>query len=147
MIYKIFGAVFITLCSTATFANDISGTWRYMDDKTGDAKGLVKMEKKTDGTYAGTALKATPRPGYTPKEFCTNCPAPYTNKPIIGLEVISGLKTEDNVNYTDGKIIDPITGKVYRLKGRVSPNGKKLFLRGYIGISAVGRSQTWLRVE
>ena len=147
MIYKIFGAVFITLCSTVTFANDISGTWRYMDDKTGDAKGLVKMEKKTDGTYAGTALKATPRPGYTPKEFCTNCPAPYTNKPIIGLEVISGLKTEDNVNYTDGKIIDPITGKIYRLKGRVSPNGKKLFLRGYIGISAVGRSQTWLRVE
>ena len=147
MIYKIFGAVFITLCSTATFANDISGTWRYMDDKTGDDKGLVKMEKKTDGTYAGTALKATPRPGYTPKEFCTNCPAPYTNKPIIGLEVISGLKTEDNVNYTDGKIIDPITGKIYRLKGRVSPNGKKLFLRGYIGISAVGRSQTWLRVE
>ncbi|MEG0341260.1 DUF2147 domain-containing protein [Acinetobacter sp. TY1] len=144
---KVFGAIFITLISTSVFSQDITGTWRYIDDKTGEPKGLVKMEKQANGTYAGTALKATPRPGYTPKEFCTNCPAPYTNKPIIGMQVISGLKTEDQINYTNGKIIDPVSGKLYSLKGKVSPNGKKLFLRGYIGVSAVGRSQTWLRVE
>ena len=144
---KVFGAIFITLISTSIFSQDITGTWRYIDDKTGEPKGLVKMEKQANGTYAGTALKATPRPGYTPKEFCTNCPAPYTNKPIIGMQVISGLKTEDQINYTNGKIIDPVSGKLYSLKGKVSPNGKKLFLRGYIGVSAVGRSQTWLRVE
>ena len=144
---KVFGAIFITLISTSVFSQDITGTWRYIDDKTGEPKGLVKMEKQANGTYAGTALKATPRPGYTPKEFCTNCPAPYTNKPIIGMHVISGLKTEDQINYTNGKIIDPVSGKLYSLKGKVSPNGKKLFLRGYIGVSAVGRSQTWLRVE
>ena len=144
---KVFGAILITLISTSTFSQDITGTWRYIDDKTGEPKGLVKMEKQANGTYAGTALKATPRPGYTPKEFCTNCPAPYTNKPIIGMQVISGLKTEDQINYTNGKIIDPVSGKLYSLKGKVSPNGKKLFLRGYIGVSAVGRSQTWLRVE
>ena len=144
---KVFGAIFITLISTSVFSQDITGTWRYIDDKTGEPKGLVKMEKQANGTYAGTALKATPRPGYTPKEFCTNCPAPYTNKPIIGMQVISGLKTEDQINYTNGKIIDPVSGKLYSLKGKVSPNGKKLFLRGYIGVSAVGRSQTLLRVE
>ena len=144
---KVFGAILITLIITITFSQDITGTWRYIDDKTGEPKGLVKMEKQANGTYAGTALKATPRPGYTAKEFCTNCPAPYTNKPIIGMEVISGLKTEDQINYTNGKIIDPVSGKLYSLKGKVSPNGKKLFLRGYIGVSAVGRSQTWLRVE
>ena len=144
---KVFGAIFITLISTSVLSQDITGTWRYIDDKTGEPKGLVKMEKQANGTYAGTALKATPRPGYTPKEFCTNCPAPYTNKPIIGMQVISGLKTEDQINYTNGKIIDPVSGKLYSLKGKVSPNGKKLFLRGYIGVSAVGRSQTWLRVE
>ena len=144
---KVFGAILITLINTITFSQDITGTWRYIDDKTGEPKGLVKMEKQANGTYAGTALKATPRPGYTPKEFCTNCPAPYTNKPIIGMQVISGLKTEDQINYTNGKIIDPVSGKLYSLKGKVSPNGKKLFLRGYIGVSAVGRSQTWLRVE
>lgn len=143
----LFGAMSMVLFTSSALAEDITGTWRYIDDKTGEAKGLVKIEKQSNGTYAGTALKATPRPGYTPKEFCTNCPAPYTNKPIIGLQVISGLKTDDHVNYTDGKIIDPVSGKIYRLKGKISPNGKKLFLRGYLGISVVGRSQTWLRVE
>jgi uncharacterized protein (DUF2147 family) len=63
------------------------------------------------------------------------------------MQVISGLKTEDQINYTNGKIIDPVSGKFYRLKGKISTNGKKLFLRGYMGVSAVGRSQTWLRVE
>lgn len=141
------GTLAIVCISSIAYADDITGTWRYIDDKTGEAKGLVKIEKQSNGTFSGTALKSTPRPGYTPKEFCTNCPAPYTNKPIIGMQVISGLKTTDLVNYTDGRIIDPVSGKIYRLKGRVNPNGKKLFLRGYLGVSAVGRSQTWLKVE
>lgn len=143
----ILGAVLFAITTTSTLAQDITGTWRYIDDKTGEPKGLVKIEKQANGTYAGTALKATPRPGYTAKEFCTNCPAPYTNKPIIGMQVISGLQTKDQTNYTQGKIIDPVAGKIYSLKGKLSSNGKKLFLRGYLGVSAIGRSQTWLRVE
>ena len=143
----IFGAMIFSMFSISAYADGIVGTWRYIDDKTGEAKGLVKIEKQSNGTFAGTALKATPRPGYTPKEFCTNCPAPYTNKPIVGLQVISGLKTTDSVNYSEGRIIDPVSGKLYRLKGRVSNDGKKLFLRGYLGVSAMGRSQTWLRVN
>lgn len=142
-----FGVIAFSILCTSAMAQNITGTWRYMDDKTGEAKGIVKIEQQSDGSYAGTALKATPRAGYTPKEFCTNCPAPYTNKPIIGMKVISGLKSSDEVNYIDGKIIDPVSGKIYRLKGKLSANGKKLFLRGYIGVSAVGRNQTWLRVE
>ncbi len=126
---------------------DITGTWRYIDDKTGEAKGIVEIEKQADGSYAGKAVKITPRPGYKPREFCTNCPAPYTNKPIVGMQVISKLKTTDNINYEDGQIIDPVSGKLYRLKAKLSPNGKRLILRGYIGVSALGRSQTWLKVE
>lgn len=143
----IFGTICITLFYTTAMAQDITGTWRYIDDKTGEPKGLVKIEKQANGTFSGTALKATPRPGYTPKELCSNCPAPYTNKPIIGMQVITGLKSEDEINYTDGRIIDPVSGKIYKLKGKISANGKKLFLRGYIGVSAMGRNQTWLRVE
>ena len=66
-----FGAVLLALATTSAFAQDITGTWRYIDDKTGEPKGLVKIEKQPNGTYAGTVLKITPRPGYTPKEFCT----------------------------------------------------------------------------
>ena len=64
----ILGAVLVTIVTTSACAQDIIGTWRYIDDKTGEPKGLVKIEKQANGTYAGTALKATPRPGYTAKD-------------------------------------------------------------------------------
>ena len=63
------------------------------------------------------------------------------------MQVITGLKSLDQTNYTNGKIIDPVSGRIYQLKGKLNANGKKLFLSGYFGVSAVGRNQTWLRVE
>ncbi|MEG0344607.1 MAG: DUF2147 domain-containing protein, partial [Acinetobacter sp.] len=48
-------------------------------------------------------------------------------------------------NYEGGKILDPNSGKIYSLKAKLSPNGKKLVLRGYVGIAVLGRSQTWIR--
>ena len=77
--------------------------------------------------------------------MCVNCPAPYTNKPIVGLEIIKGLQHVDNNNYANGRILDPLAGKMYSLKGRLAANGKRLTLRGYVGISAIGRTQTWIR--
>ncbi|OTG89886.1 DUF2147 domain-containing protein [Acinetobacter sp. ANC 3832] len=146
--FRIFiGAMALSVVSSMLYAQDITGTWRYIDDKTGEPKGLVKIEQQPDGSFAGKVLRITPRPGYTPKEICTGCPAPYTNKQILGMQVITGLKTEDQTSYTDGRILDPVAGKIYRLKGKLSPNGKKLYFRGYVGVSAMGRSQTWLRVE
>ena len=134
----------LCLCQLS-FAEDISGLWQSIDDKTGAPKGIVKISKDSNGTYVGTITKVTPRIGYKPKEFCVNCPAPYTNKPIIGLNVINGLKHKNGDNYEGGKILDPNSGKIYSLKAKLSSNGKKLVLRGYIGIAALGRSQTWIR--
>ncbi len=133
--------------SNLASAADISGLWQSIDDKTGAPKGLVELKMDTQGVYTGTIKKITPRVGYTPKEFCVNCPAPYTGKPMIGLKAITGLKHINGMDYGEGKILDPNTGKIYSLKARLSNNGKRLQLRGYIGISALGRSQTWIRVE
>ena len=44
-----------------------------------------------------------------------------------------------------GDILDPDNGTVYRCKARLAEGGKKLVVRGYIGISLIGRSQTWTR--
>ena len=40
-----------------------------------------------------------------------------------------------------------LTGKIYNLKAKLSTNGNRLNLRGYVGVSTIGRSQTWLRVK
>ncbi|WP_010113642.1 DUF2147 domain-containing protein [Acinetobacter sp. P8-3-8] len=142
---KFLTAIVMLSLSQFTFAEDISGLWQSIDDKTGAPKGIVRISKDADGTYMGTVTKVTPRVGYKPKEFCVDCPAPYTNKPIIGLNVIRGLKHKNGDNYEGGKILDPNSGKIYSLKAKLSPNGKKLVLRGYVGIAVLGRSQTWIR--
>ena len=142
---KFLTSIVMLSLSQFTFAEDISGLWQSIDDKTGAPKGIVRISKDADGSYMGTVTKVTPRVGYKPKEFCVDCPAPYTNKPIIGLNVIRGLKHKNGDNYEGGKILDPNSGKIYSLKAKLSPNGKKLVLRGYVGIAVLGRSQTWIR--
>lgn len=129
-------------------AQDLSGTWQQIDDKTGSPKALIEIRKEANNTYAGKIVKVTPRPGYTPQKSCNNCPTPYTNQPILGMDVLTGLKhVPDTNNYEKGRVIDPLAGKIYDAKVKLSANGKRLTLRGYVGISALGRSQTWLRAE
>ena len=140
------GAFLLSAVSSFSFAEDITGLWQTIDDKTGAPKGLVEIRKEND-TYVGKIVKVTPRAGYTPKETCVDCPPPYTNKPIIGLDVVTGLKSTDGPNYTSGRILVPNTGKLYSMKAKLSSNGKRLHLRGYLGISALGRNQIWIRVN
>ena len=48
-------------------------------------------------------------------------------------------------NYKDAQVLDPLSGKIYKGKVKVSEDGRRLTMRGYVGISALGRSQTWVR--
>lgn len=144
---KLIGALLLTAVSSFTFAEDITGLWQSIDDKTGAPKALVEIRQEANGTYAGKVVKITPRSGYTPKETCVDCPAPYTNKPIVGLDVLTGLKYANGLNYNNGRILDPNTGKLYSMKAKLSANGKRLHLRGYLGVSALGRNQIWIRAE
>ncbi|WP_168407335.1 DUF2147 domain-containing protein [Acinetobacter indicus] len=136
------------LFSTAAFANDLSGVWQQIDDKTGSAKAIIEIRKEANNTYTGKIIKVTPRPGYTPRETCNNCPAPYTDQPILGMDILKGLKQiKDSNNYEKGRVIDPLAGRIYDAKIRLNSTGKRLTLRAYMGVSTLGRSQTWIRLE
>lgn len=140
----ILSALFCSI-SLSSMAKDITGIWKNIDDKTGSSKAVLEIRKESNGTYTGKIIKVTPRPGYTPKETCIDCPAPYTNKPILGMDVLKNLKQNNAEDFTGGRIIDPLTGKIYSMKAKLSSNGNRLLLRGYVGVSALGRSQTWIR--
>jgi uncharacterized protein (DUF2147 family) len=123
------------------------GNWRTIDDKTGFTKAIAEVKQESDGSYSATVIRVVPRPGYTPKELCQDCPPPFTNKPIIGLKIMWGLKPDPNRDnaFVDGHILDPLNGKVYKAKARVTPDGRHLAIRAYIGISAIGRTPIWIR--
>ncbi len=137
----------IALSCSLVHAADVIGMWKTIDDKTGVAKSIIKIEKNSAGKYGGTIVNVLPRPGYTPKKYCVDCPEPFTQKPIEGMTILWGL--EPNASqvgvYEGGKIIDPLSGKIYKAKIKLLPDGNKLDVRGFIGFSLIGRSQIWHR--
>ena len=59
---------------------------------------------------------------------------------------MTGLK-KNGGEYDGGQILDPDNGKVYSSKVQLTDGGRKFNVRGYIGVSLLGRSQIWLRQE
>ncbi len=67
------------------------------------------------------------------------------DQPITGMTILWDLKPDGEQVWSNGTILDPAKGKTYRSKARLLDGGNKLEVRGYIGIEALGRSQTWVR--
>ena len=137
-------ASFLFLISFAAFAASPIGYWKTIDDVTGRPKGIVKISGSPSNLHA-TVVKIFPG-GLT---VCTACHGSLKNKPIMGMTVMSGLKQEANNSNTwsGGRILDPKNGKEYNCKLTVSDDGSRLDVRGFMGISLFGRTQTWVRVS
>jgi uncharacterized protein (DUF2147 family) len=125
----------------------ITGIWRSIDDKSGHEKAIIHVEQKPDGSFCGTILEVLAQPGKVPEEFCVNSPAPFTDQPIKGTQFLWGLHTDPKHprEFVGGKVLDPLNGHIYSAKIHLDDNGKKLTLRGYLGIALLGRSQVWHR--
>jgi uncharacterized protein (DUF2147 family) len=66
------------------------------------------------------------------------------NRPLCNLTIGTGFHQDDAAHLSGGHLYDPKSGHTYR--GTIAANGDSLNLRGYIGISLFGRSETWQRV-
>ena len=140
----------IAFASVTGFAASIEGYWKSIDDRTGEQLSIVEVKKKPDGTYTGTIVYRYPVPGGgNILTNCVKCPEPFKNKPILGLQIAWGLKEDPNNpnHYIDGRVLEPKTGNIYKGKAVVSADGKRLRMRGYMGVSALGRTVVWLRTD
>jgi uncharacterized protein (DUF2147 family) len=77
---------------------------------------------------------------------CEKCPGERKGQKIVGMEILRGIRPDGN-EWGGGEILDPNNGKTYKAKMRLEDDGKKLVVRGFIGFSMLGRSQTWHRAE
>lgn len=139
----------LALCSLMTFAATPEGFWKSIDDRTGEQLSIIEIKKKPDNTYTGTIVYRYPVPGGAVLTNCVKCPEPFKNKPILGLQIAWGLK-EDPKNqnhYIDGRVLEPKTGNIYEGKAQLSADGKRIRMRGYMGISVLGRTVVWIRTE
>ncbi|AZA62544.1 MULTISPECIES: DUF2147 domain-containing protein [Chryseobacterium] len=137
---KLLATFVLSLFSVMSFAQ-IEGKWKTIDDETKQAKSIVEIYKKSDGKYYGKVSQLLIKPT---NPNCTGCKDDRKGKPILGLEIIRGLE-KDGDEFTDGTITDPKTGKTY--KCTITKSGDKLNVRGYMGVSLLGRTQVWQKVN
>ena len=138
----LFTVLFIAVAGIFTTQAQVTGKWKTVDDETGEAKSIVEVYEK-DGKVYGKVIEIL-NPAKKDKK-CQDCKGEDKDKPILGLTIIKGLK-KDGDEYTDGDILDPQKGKLYSCT--IKLDGKdKLKVRGYMGISLIGRTQIWSRVK
>jgi uncharacterized protein (DUF2147 family) len=118
----------------------IAGRWKTIDDKTGKPGAIVLIYEQKGEFFGKIEVNLKGE-----RQVCDLCKGERKNQPIVGLEILRHLKRQSDGEYSGGDILDPDNGSVYRCKARLEDGGKKLVVRGYIGISLFGRSQTWLR--
>jgi len=139
--------IVLSLMATAVYADAGSptGLWRTVDDKTGKERALLRFVEN-NGVYEGRLEKIFPQSDDDPQHLCRKCEGVRKDQPIIGMNILWGLR-QDGDQYAGGEILDAKEGKIYRCKMKLLEGGKKLEVRGYIGVSLFGRSQTWSREE
>lgn len=139
----------IAFASTTTFAAAIEGYWKSIEERTGQQLSIIEIRKGDNGRFNGKIVYRYPNAHGISLSNCTKCPAPHTNKPLVGLEILSGFRQDPNDPnaYIDGLVLEATSGRVYKGKGVVSGEGKRLRMRGYMGVSALGRTVVWIRTN
>jgi len=142
-------AVFSCTVAFAAGAGEITGTWLNQDK---DAKIEIfqcgsdfcgKIVWLKDPVYPPGSKEGTPG---TPKIDTKNPDSSRRKDPLMGLQIVNGLHPSGNGQWNNGKIYDPDSGKTYSAKATlVSPD--ELDLRGFIGVSLLGRTEKWTRTH
>ncbi|HEY2344644.1 MAG TPA: DUF2147 domain-containing protein [Xanthomonadaceae bacterium] len=139
------------LLPCAVLAEDMNspvGVWKTIDDKTGRAKSLVKIFE-VNGKLSGQVVEVYPEPGKDPDPICDKCTGSLHNHKIKGLVIMWGFSRDDD-QWTGGRIFDPEkpgnNEDPYKAKMTLQNGGQDLNVRGYLGFSWIGRTQTWHRV-
>jgi uncharacterized protein (DUF2147 family) len=133
--------------AAAAQATSAAGLWRTIDDNTKKDKSLVRIVE-ANGVYTGKVEKIVD-PDAPKDAVCKDCSDERKDKPILGMTIIRNMKqsSDDKAVFEGGDILDPNNGKVYQSKMKLVDNGAKLEVRGFVGISLLGRTQTWIRAE
>jgi uncharacterized protein (DUF2147 family) len=121
-----------------------AGLWEQVDENSGKPESWFKITER-NGVYVGNIVKIFSKPGEDENWVCDRCEGAEKGAPVLGLALIKGMRRNGD-SYENGTIMDPRDGSVYRALMRLSPDGNKLEVRGYLGVSLFGRSQVWNRL-
>lgn len=135
--------VLIPLGLSAQEGDRVMGVWLTHDD---DCK--IRIDKDSADRYNGTIVWFI---DHEEKGQITDIKNPnkeLRNKPLMGLKLLRNFRFNASANrWDDGTIYDPTSGKSYKSHLKVSEDSSKLMVRGYVGVSLIGREVVWSRIE
>jgi uncharacterized protein (DUF2147 family) len=125
----------------ANDADALTGFW-----KTGDGKAIVQVYKKGDEYFGKIVWLAEPKDPQTgaAKLDSKNEDEKLRNRPILGMENLTRFKFVKKGLWENGEIYDPKSGETYSCTIKLT-DANTLEVRGYVGISLFGRTDTWKR--
>jgi uncharacterized protein (DUF2147 family) len=140
-------AFVLNLTAASAFAQMTPvGLWQTISDKDGKATSEVRI-LESSGVVSGK-IERVLDPKAKPDEKCDKCEDDRKNQPIVGLELLRGLKKVDGKDvWEGGTVVDPNNGTIYKARVTTIDGGKKLEMRGYVGAPLFGRTQTWIRIQ
>lgn len=121
-------------------ADDVTGIWL----TTGDNPAKIQVFKTGDTFYGKIVWLKIPDENGRPKVDSKNPEEGKRSRPVMGLMILEGFKFNGSDEWDGGKIYDPESGKTYSCYMSLKDNNT-LKVRGYIGFSLIGRSETWTR--
>jgi uncharacterized protein (DUF2147 family) len=133
----------LMLFSTLAWSQSMSpvGVWTNED-----GKAEFEIYKCGDQLCGKIVKLKEPMKDGKPKVDENNPEAKQRNRPLQGLTFMKGFEYEGSNKWDDGTIYDPESGKTYSCYMKML--GKdKMEVKGYIGISLIGRTQNWTRVK
>ena len=144
---RAFAALMLLMVSTCALSADPTpaGLWQAVDPDTKQPTGWFLISDH-DGVYDGIIAKMFLQPGEDPDVVCDKCKDDRHDHPWLGLEIIRDMKPDGDNKYDGGTILDPRDGNVYDAMMTLAPDGQTLIVRGYLGISLLGRNEYWTRL-
>jgi len=123
-----------------------AGLWKTIDDETKLEKSFVRVSE-AGGVFTGKVEKVVDPAKQDSK--CDKCSDERKDQLVLGMTIVRNVKqnADDTGLWDGGDILDPNNGKVYKVRMRPVDGGKKLEVRGFIGVALLGRTQTWIRAE
>jgi uncharacterized protein (DUF2147 family) len=134
--------IFIGSITVMNGQGTVMGTWKTVDDQTGEPKSYVEIFEQEGKVYG----KITRLLSAGQDAVCDACKGNQKNKPIRGMTIIEDLEPEGE-EFKGGKILDPESGNTYKCKIWLSEEDPDVLNVRGIHWTGLYRTQTWSRVK